>query len=96
MSSGAPQRDRDREARERAQRRAAAGAGRPGGRAARQARRRRGVPLLAAVLIAVAALAIGLVAGYASRGDRAPAELITVDTPVRVLTVTVEAPTPVP
>jgi len=79
VSSGSPQRDRDRESRERSARRAAASSsGRsPTSRGSRPAARRRSVHWLVAVLIGVVALAGGLLAGYASRGDSPPAELIT-------------------
>lgn len=55
-------------------------------------RRRTGVPVLAAVIGIVVALLLGVVIGYAARGAPDPASPETLERPVPVVTVTVEAP----
>lgn len=59
----------------------------------RPARRppRRNVPLALATVVAVVALAAGLIVGYAVRGSDAPGSLVTQTRPVPVVTVTVPA-----
>jgi flagellar basal body-associated protein FliL len=51
--------------------------------------RRRSVPLLLALVVAVAALAAGVLVGYAARGEPPSSGSVTVDRDVRVVTVTV-------
>lgn len=48
------------------------------------------------MLLAGAAVLIGIVAGYAARGDPAPAGLITETRSVPVVTLTVPGPAPAP
>jgi ferric-dicitrate binding protein FerR (iron transport regulator) len=57
-------------------------------------RRRRTVPAALAALLVLAALAAGFLAGYAVRGEPPPANFVTQEREVPVLTVTVEAPPP--
>jgi hypothetical protein len=58
-------------------------------------RPRRRIPLAAVVLLLLAALVIGALAGYAARGDSPPAGLVTEERSVPVVTVTVTAEEPV-
>lgn len=50
--------------------------------------RRRRIPLALALVLAGLALLVGVLVGYAARGDPAPAGLITVERTVPVVTVT--------
>jgi len=52
--------------------------------------RRRGVPLLLAVVLVAIALAGGVLIGYGVRGEPAPASLVTEEREVPVVTLTVE------
>ena len=56
----------------------------------------RKIRLTLAMLIAAGAVLIGLVAGYVSRGDPAPAGLVTESRSVPVVTLTVTGPAPAP
>jgi hypothetical protein len=51
--------------------------------------RRRSVPLFLALIIVVAALAAGVLVGYAARGEPPSSGSVTVERDVRVVTVTV-------
>jgi hypothetical protein len=55
---------------------------------------RRTIPLALALLLLAAALVIGVLVGYAARGDSPPAGLVTVERTVPVVTVTVPAEEP--
>lgn len=52
---------------------------------------RRRIPLAAVVLLLLVALVIGVLVGYAARGDSPPAGLVTEERSVPVVTVTVPA-----
>lgn len=56
----------------------------------------RKIRLTLAMLIAAGAVLVGLVAGYVSRGDPAPAGLVTESRSVPVVTLTVPGPAPAP
>ena len=58
----------------------------------RPPRRRAGVPILVVVVLAVLALVAGVAVGYVARGEPEPATQLTLERPVPVVTVTVEAP----
>jgi len=62
----------------------------------RPARRppRRKIPLALAMLLLVAALALGVLVGYAARGDSPPGGLVTEERSVPVITVTVPSDQP--
>jgi hypothetical protein len=52
------------------------------------------MPLALALVLLVLALAVGVLVGYAARGDSPPAGLVTVERPVPVVTVTVPSEAP--
>lgn len=53
---------------------------------------RRGIPVTLALLLLVAALVVGILVGYAARGDSPPAGLVTEERSVPVITRTVTVP----
>ena len=55
---------------------------------------RRRIPLAVALLLLVVALAIGVLVGYAARGDSPPAGPVTEERSVPVVTVTVPSEEP--
>jgi hypothetical protein len=55
---------------------------------------RRRIPLTLALVLLAAALVIGVLVGYAARGDSPPAGLVTEERSVPVVTVTVPADEP--
>jgi hypothetical protein len=55
---------------------------------------RRSIPLTLALLLLAAALVVGILVGYAARGDSPPAGLVTEERSVPVITVTVPAEEP--
>ncbi len=55
---------------------------------------RRRIPLTLAVLLLAVALVIGVLVGYAARGDSPPAGLVTEERSVPVVTVTVPSEEP--
>lgn len=61
------------------------------GRAAPRARRGRQISLAVALLLALAALVVGVLVGYAAHGDDGTGRLITETREVPVVTVTVPA-----
>ena len=55
---------------------------------------RRRVPAVVALLLVVLALALGILVGYAARGDSPPSGLVTEERSVPVVTVTVPSAEP--
>lgn len=55
---------------------------------------RRRIPLALALVLLAAALVVGVLVGYAARGDSPPAGLLTEERSVPVVTVTVPADEP--